>query len=181
MLNSSLLGAMFLASVTIHAQELIPRAYLITPVGCNAVTFSYSWNDGNLVFEPSVPIEQGKGRFSTQILSYYRSFGLLGRSSNLVVSLPYAVGNFEGVVNSRKGEVYRSGLVDARIRFSIDLRGGPAMDLQQFLKWRVKWLLGATLTAVVPIDQNDPARVINPGTNRWAFKPKSELPGVGDM
>jgi hypothetical protein len=133
---------------------------------------SYSWNDGKLVFDPAVPIEDSKGRFQMQVLSYFHSCSLLGRSSNIVVSLPYAFGNFEGVVAGVHTPVYRSGLADARVRFSVNLRGGPAMRLKQFMSWQERSLIGVSLTAVVPIGQNDPARLINPGTNRWAFKPE---------
>ncbi len=154
------------------AQELVPRAYLVTPKGSNAVTLSWSWNSGDVTFDPSVPITDAGGRFQTQVLSYYHSYGLFGRSSNIVVSLPYAVANFQGVAAGTYTGVYRSGMVDARVRFSINLSGGPAMRLSEFAKWREKRLIGASLTVVLPTGQNDPARVINPGTNRWAVKPE---------
>lgn len=161
-----------LSTNTARGQDLVPRAYLITPMGSNAVTVSYSWNSGALVFDPSVSIENGQGTFNLEVLSYYHAYGLLGRSSNLVVSVPYANGNFSGEVVGNHTQVSRSGLADARIRFSINLRGGPAMRLKEFLQWRERTLIGASVTAVVPIGQNDPARAINPGTNRWAFKPE---------
>jgi hypothetical protein len=161
-----------MTATTVEAQELIPRAYLVTPTGSNAVTFGFGWNDGEIVFEPSVPIENGRGKFQTYVLSYYHSFGLMGRSSNVVVSIPYGRGDFEGDVVGVRNQVYRSGLADARVRLSVNLLGGPAMRLSQFREWREKTLLGVSVTAVVPWGQNDPARVINPGTNRWAFKPE---------
>ena len=157
------------------AQELVPRAYLITPKGSNAITLSYSWNSGQVAFDPSVPIEDAKGRFQTQVLSYYHSFGVLRRSGNIVVSLPYAVGNFEATVVGVRNKAYRSGLADGRVRFSMNLRGGPAMRVREFLEWREKILIGASFTVVVPIGQNDPARAVNTGTNRWAVKPEMGL------
>jgi hypothetical protein len=166
------LPALLFAATVGRAQELVPRAYLVTPKGSNAVTVSWSWNSGEVTFDPSVPITDNKGRFQTQVLSYYHSYGLFGRSSNIVVSLPYAVANFQGVAAGTYTEVYRSGMVDARVRFSINLSGGRAMRLDEFLKWREKRLIGASITAVIPTGQNDPARVINPGTNRWAVKPE---------
>jgi Putative MetA-pathway of phenol degradation len=163
---------LLLAPLAVNAQDLTPRAYLITPMGSNAVVVSYAWNDGDLVFDPSVQIENGKGTFQTPVLSYYHSFGLLGRSANIVVAQPYAVGNFQGDVASVLTKVYRSGLVDSRVRLAVNLRGGRAMPLKQFVQWRERTLIGASLTAVIPIGQYDPARAINPGTNRWAFKPE---------
>jgi hypothetical protein len=166
------LPALLIAVTIASAQELVPRAYLVTPKGANAVTLSWSWNSGGVTFDPSVPITENKGTFQTQVLSYYHSYGLFGRSSNIVVSLPYAVAHFQGVVAGTYTEVYRSGMVDARVRFSMNLSGGPAMQLSDFAKWREKRLIGASVTVVIPTGQNDPARVINPGTNRWAVKPE---------
>jgi hypothetical protein len=54
-------------------QDLAPRAYLITPSGANAVTLSYSFNDGSVFVDPSLPIEDLKITFQTQAISYYRS------------------------------------------------------------------------------------------------------------
>jgi hypothetical protein len=159
-------------AIPAHAQDLIPRAYLVTPAGSNAVTFAFGWNDGEIVFEPSVPIENGRGRFQTYVASYYHSFGMMGRSSNAVVSIPYGRGDFEGDVVGLRNVVYRSGLADARVRLSVNLFGGPVMTLSEFRQWREKTLIGVSVTAVVPWGQHDPARVVNPGTNRWAFKPE---------
>ena len=64
---------LLLTTATACAQDLVPRAYLITPTGSNAVTVGYSWNKGDVVFDPSVPIEDAKGTFQTPVLSYYHS------------------------------------------------------------------------------------------------------------
>src|SRR5689334_6792821 len=101
---------MLLSGAAGFAQDLVPRAYLISPTRSNAVTLSYSWNDGDIVFDPSVPIEGAKGRFQISSASLYRSFGLFGRSANVVVSLPYATGNFQGTALGTRAQVYRSGL-----------------------------------------------------------------------
>jgi hypothetical protein len=160
-----------LAAAIATGQDLVPRAYLITPAGSSAVTLSSSWNGGQIAFEPSVPVEDASGSFESYVLSYYHSYSLAGRSSNLVVSLPYATGNFEGVVAGRHGQLYRSGVADARIRLAVNLRGGPAMKVEEFREWHEKSLIGASVTAVIPIGQNDTARAINIGSRRWALKP----------
>jgi len=162
--------ALPLLALAAAAQELVPRAYVITPVGSNAITISGAFSDGDLSFDPSVPIEDAKGRFVVPVLSAFHSFGLFGRSANVVVSLPYAVGNFHGVAAGTFTDVYRSGMVDGRVRFSINLKGGHAMRLEDYMKWKERTLIGASVSLVVPTGQNDPARVVNPGTNRWAIK-----------
>lgn len=169
------IGLLLLTAASGWAQDLTPRAYVITPVGSSAAILSYSWNSGSLVFDPTLPVDNGKAKFHAQILSYYRAFSLLGRSANFVVSAPYIRGDFEATVADSLVQVYRSGLSDTRVRFSMNLRGGPAMPPKEFAAWREKGLLGVSLTAVIPTGQNDPARLINPGANRWAFKPELGL------
>jgi len=46
------------------------------------------------------------------------------------------------------------------------------MNLGEFVKYRERTVIGVSLTTTLPIGQYDPARVINAGTNRWAFKPE---------
>jgi hypothetical protein len=44
-------------------------------------------------------------------------------------------------VLSQQRSVYRSGLLDSDARFSVNLYGGPSMDLPKFAKWKQKVLL----------------------------------------
>jgi hypothetical protein len=155
-----------------RAQDLVPRAYLITPVASNAITISSSFFNGAVSTDPTLPIKDFKGSFDVSVLSYSRSFNFFGRSANFVGSLPYAVGNFKALVFNAENRVYRSGLTDARVRVAVNLRGGPAMGLDDFVKWREKLVIGTSFTMVTPIGQYDPARLVNPGFNRWAFKPE---------
>ena len=46
------------------------------------------------------------------------------------------------------------------------------MELPQFVKWKQKVLLGASLKIIAPTGQYDPTKLINWGTNRWSFKPE---------
>ncbi len=160
-----------LAAAAGHAQDLAPRAYLVTPIGSNAVTLSWSFFDGSVFTDPTVPIEDFKVRFHSEIFSYTHSFALFGRSANVTGSLPYAVGNFQGTVAGAENRIYRSGLADARVRLSVNILGGPAMSLKEFRNWRAKTVIGASVTVLAPIGQYDPARLINPGLHRWALKP----------
>jgi len=160
------------AAVPLYPQDLTPRAYLITPKGSHAVIVSSSFSRGQVLIDPTVPIEDLRGSFQVPVLGYYQSFDLLGRSANLTLVLPYAYGSFEGRVNGSSGQAYRSGLADARVRFALNLSGGPAMKLEEYVRWEEKRLIGASLTVSMPTGQYDPARLSNLGTNRWGFKPE---------
>jgi hypothetical protein len=156
----------------LRAQDLSPRAYTVTPVRSNAVTLGYNYNDGELLFEGTVPIENASGRLSVPSLSYYRSFALLGRSANVLVGVPYGVGTFQGDVFEERRSVHRSGLFDAALRVSVNLAGGPALSLEQMRSWRQKGVVGLSLKVVAPTGQYDPTKLINLGANRWSFKPE---------
>ena len=154
------------------AQDLAPRAYLITPVHANALNLTYSFFTGGLNFNGTVPITGATGTYSVPVISYYHAFNLLGRSANITASLPYGVGTFEGEVLGAQTKVYRSGLLDSGYRLSVNLKGAPAMQLKEFVKWKQKVLLGASVRIVAPTGQYDPYKLINWGINRWAFKPE---------
>ena len=164
--------SIYLAADVCRAQDLAPRAYLITPVHSNAVTLTYSFFDGNLLFEGTAPITGATARAHVAIFNYSRSLNFFGRTANFTASLPYGVGNFRGIVVDAQTLAYRSGLLPATFRFSVNLIGGRAMDVAEFMKWRQKTILGISLRLVPETGQYDPTKLINFGTNRWSFKPE---------
>ena len=86
----------FLASLlpVLKGQDLSPRAYVITPLHSNAVTLTYGYYSGSVLFNGAAPITGATGTYSVPVLTYYHSFGLFGRSANFNAALPYAVGPF---------------------------------------------------------------------------------------
>lgn len=170
--SSILAGLSGILIAPLVAQDLAPRAYVITPLHSNAVTLTYSFLDGGLDFGGTIPITGATGRYSIPILSYYHSFGVFGHSANITASLPYGVGNFSGQVLGNQKSIYRSGLLDFSARLSVNLIGGKAMPAREFAKWKQKRLLGASLRIIAPTGQYDPTKLINWGINRWAFKPE---------
>jgi hypothetical protein len=58
-------------------------------------------------------------------------------------------------------------------RFAVNLVGARAQTFAELLKNRPgRALLGASVRVTAPTGQYDPTRLINIGTNRWAFKPE---------
>jgi hypothetical protein len=160
------------APALLLGQDLAPRAYIITPVNSNAVTLTWSFYDGGLDFNGTIPVTGATGTFHVPVISYYRSVSFFGRSANITAALPYGIGNFSGDVFGTQRSAYRSGLLDFNVRFSVNLLGGPAMPLSDFVKWKQKTLLGASLKVVAPTGQYNGAKPLNWGINRWAFKPE---------
>lgn len=170
-----LLWFIALACTFSGAQDLAPRAYIITPVHTNAVTFTYSFYTGNILFDGEIPITGATATTSVPVLTLTHSLRVFGRSANVTASLPYGVGNFRGTVVGTEAKAYRSGLLDSSFRLSVNLKGGPAMDVHDFLKWQQKTLVGMSFKVVAPTGQYDPTKLINFGANRWAFKPEVGL------
>jgi hypothetical protein len=152
------------------AQDLAPRAYIITPIHSNAITLTYSFNDGNILFNGAVPLTDSSGRMNAGVVTLFHTFSFFGRSANATASLPYGAGNFTGTLMSTKTTVHRSGLAGANFRLSVNLLGGPAMDVPEFVKWRQKTVLGVSFRVIAPTGQYDPTKLINMGANRWSFK-----------
>lgn len=159
---------------TALAQDLSPRAYIITPIHSNAVTLTYGFYRGGVDFDGAAPITNATGTYSVPVVTYYHSINFFGRSANFNASLPYAVGNFQGTVGNQQQQqsIYRSGLTDSTYRLSVNLLGGPAMPAREYAKWKQKVLLGASLKILAPTGQYDPLKLVNWGANRWAVKPE---------
>jgi hypothetical protein len=161
-----------LVALPLCRQQLAPRAYVITPEGFNAITLNWSYYNGGVNLNGTIPVTGATGIFSVSSFTLYHSFSFFGRSANFAASLPYGVGNFQGKLELEQRSVYRSGLLDFGARFSVNLLGGPSMPAKKFAKWKQKVLLGTSLSVIAPTGQYDPTKLVNWGINRWAFKPE---------
>lgn len=158
-----------------HAQELEPRAYSPAPTGTNFALAGYARSTGDVLFDPSLAVTDTDARINSVFVGYARTFGLAGRSASLSAVLPYARANISGVVDGARTEAYRSGIADLRMRFAMNLIGGPALTPREFAQRTPETSLGVSLSVVAPTGQYDSSRVINIGSNRWAVKPEIGL------
>jgi hypothetical protein len=166
---------LLLAATALSAQELQPRAYVPAPLGLRFATISYANDSGGLLFDASVPIEDGQVRVHAAALAVGGSVGVFGRSAQVLAVLPYAVADVSGRLGGVEQSRHRSGLTDSTFRFAINIHGAPAMHVEEFAKFRPRTVVGASVTALAPTGQYDPNLLINIGTNRWAFKPEIGL------
>ena len=159
----------------VAGQAMEARAYSVSPAGTNIVVIGYGRSTGDLSFDPSLPVTDGKAKVNGATVGYIRSFGLFGRSANVALILPYAWGHLQGNVAGQFQEAQRSGLRDPMVRFAVNLHGAPAMNLKEFSTYRQKTNIGASLVVAAPLGQYDPANVVNLSANRWGFKPEVGL------
>lgn len=169
-----LLGAITsLIPVAAAAQDLTPRAYFPAPVSTNAIVLTYALANGEVLFEPTLPVTDVIATIHSPVVSYYHAFNLAGRSANVTGSVPFAVGNLRGKLVGEDRAIQRRGAADVVVRLGVNLRGGPARSAAEFAKaGQPRSLLGASVKVVLPTGQYDPARLINVSANRWAFKPE---------
>ena len=172
-LSSAFFAAYVLGfAFAINAQEIEPGAYARAPVGTNIVLVTYGYHTGDVLTDSSLPLRDVSVKFHSGTLAYSRTFALFGRQANVGFGVPYIHGTATGTVFEDLLAVKRSGLGDTRVRFSANLFGSPALHPREFAAAKRKTLVGASLTVVAPTGQYDPNRLVNPGANRWAFKPE---------
>jgi hypothetical protein len=172
----SVLLAIAFAAASASAQELEPGAYTVAPVGNSLLNIGYVFNSGDVTFDPSLPIEEGSATIHTATVSYGRSVDLAGRSATMLDAVPIVGGHLEGLYLGERAVADRKGLADLRIRVGVNLYGAPARRLPEFVKVPPSKInIGASVSIVAPTGQYDSARIVNLGTNRWAFKPEMAI------
>ena len=157
------------------AQELDPGAYAVAPIGVNVFILTNSSSFGDLAFDPAGPIDEASAAINTTVFGYVRVVNVAGRSGQIAIGVPVVAGHLEGRYLGEPAEVDRYGPGDTRVRMAVNLYGAPAMDRKAFVQHRRPRLVGASLTVGVPTGRYSSERLINIGSNRWAFKPEIGL------
>jgi hypothetical protein len=153
-------------------QEMEPRAYSPAPTGTQFVLLSYGYQSGDVLLDSSLPLKDVSIKFNAVSVGYGRTFNLMGRQANVAVLFPYIWGDARGTVLEDQVNVRRSGGGDIRMRFSTLLMGGESRSAKEFAQRKPSTIIGASVSLILPTGQYDPARLVNPGSNRWAFKPE---------
>lgn len=156
-----------------HAQDLEPRRWSQLPTGTNFVGVGLAYSEGDIFVDPVLQIEDASVELVTAGISYIRSFGLFGRSARFDVSVPYAEGDWDGLLEGQPASVQRKGLGDPRFRLSVLLYGGPALDRRAFAETPASnTVVGFGLSLVAPLGEYFDDRLINLGQNRWIIRPQ---------
>lgn len=174
----ALLGLARAASVWIlmtgpaAGQDMEPRAYSASPVGANFLVLGMGRSTGSVLLDPTLPLTDVEAELNAAIVGLGRTFGVADRMLLVTAALPYSWGTISGKVGEQAAQVRRSGLADVRAKVSMNLRGNPAATPAEFAKMPRRTIVGTSLTVSAPSGQYDPVKLINLGTNRWAFKPE---------
>jgi hypothetical protein len=160
------------AATGMHAQDLEPRLYANTPVGLNFLIAGYSYSQGNVLADPSVPLTNGEVTIHSPVLAYSRSLDLWGLSGKVDAVLPYACASGSAEFAGLPGTRDVCGLADPRARLSVNFYGAPALTLEEFAQYKQDILVGASVQVAAPLGQYDAEKLLNIGTNRWFIKPE---------
>jgi hypothetical protein len=171
----ALIGRCVLSAVPALAQDMEPKAYSASPVGANFLVTSYNVSSGSVIFDPTLPYTDVQANIQGLALGGGHTFGLWGKLALLTAGLPYSWGTVSGKVQEQSGEVTRSGLADARIKLSLNVRGNPAAIPREFAKTPRRTIVGVSLAVFAPAGQYSGTKLVNLGTNRWAMKPEIGL------
>ena len=163
---------LLLSAAPLAAQDLDPRSYAHVPVNGTFLITGFALSHGGVVTDPTLPVTDISATVETPSLGVGRSFSLFGRTAQAFAALPYSWAQVSGTVLEDRASISRAGLSDMRLRLSVLLRGGPAATVAQIMKAPRRTILATSLTASAPTGQFFPDKLINLGTNRWAFKPE---------
>ena len=168
--SALVLIAMLLAGHSLSSQELEPRLLTNVPIGTNFTALGYGYSVGNTLLDPAVPIENLDSRLHTLIGAYVRAIDVFGLSGKIDAVVPFALGDWTAQLAGQDTTRSIDGFGDPRFRLSVNVLGAPALRMPEFLSYRQKTIVGASLQVIAPLGQYDPERLINLSSNRWTFR-----------
>jgi hypothetical protein len=155
-----------------RAQSIEPRAYSNAPVGVNFLVAGPYFTRGGLAFDGSLPLTDPDLKTSNVVVGYARTLDLWGKSGKFDVVVPYTW--LSGSASYRGDTIERevNGFGDPGFRLSVNFLGAPALTLPEFKSYEQDLIVGASLQVWAPAGQYDSTKLVNIGTNRWAFRPE---------
>jgi hypothetical protein len=157
---------------SIRAQDLEPRAFSPVPVRVNFAAVGYAYSFGNVLLDPSLPVEDATANVHTGIAGYVRTFSFFGKSAKAEAITRFAHGDWRGKLAGQDTSRSITAFGDPSVRLAVNFVGAPALEMPRFMTHRQGTVVGASLRLIVPLGQYDNDRIINLGTNRWTFIPR---------
>jgi hypothetical protein len=108
------------------AQELAPRSFWPAPRGTKVLVIGYSYSSGDVLVDPSLPLSGVDSRISTGFVGYMQTFSLLGRTTNILVELPFSWGTTKGGLLGFPARRDFSGFNDPGLTLAFNLLGAPS-------------------------------------------------------
>jgi hypothetical protein len=156
------------------AQEITPRLFWPAPKGTTVLVAGYNYATGDVLFDPTTLIVDADANVNTGLLAYVQTLDLWGRTSNILLSLPYSKGTIQGLLDGIQEETDFSDFGDLSVTLNVNLRGAPTMNREEFLAFRAnpQPIVGVSLKVIAPTGSYDRGKLINVGSNRWTARLK---------
>jgi len=160
------------ASTPARAQQIEPRAFSNAPTGVNFLLLGYGHAEGSVVVDESLPLKDADLNVNVTALAYARSLAIYGLHGQVNMVLPYAW--LSGTAQAFGQPVSREvdGFGDLSARFAVNFVGAPALTLKDFMSYRQKTIVGASVNLSVPTGQYESGKLVNISANRWLIRPE---------
>jgi hypothetical protein len=155
------------------AQFTDARSYDNTPVGINQLELSYAHVHSDTSIDTSLVIAGAKLNLDQGTIGYTRYFGALHHLMWAQASVP--VGGLAGSISGTTVQGSITGAGDSSYQVAMLLKGGPALSVTQFEKYKPTTIFGASFTITAPTGLYDPVKILNLGSKRWYFRPELAL------
>ena len=172
LVTAALLAAMILSSPLASAQEIEPRRWSHVPVGANFAGVGYAYSDVDILFNPTLELEDVAAETHTAVVSYVRGLDILGKTGRVDVLVPYTTGRWQGLVSGEPASVRRQGFNDPKIRFAVNLIGPPAQRGADFRPFTKGTIVGVAVEVTAPFGEYQEDELLNLGANRWVIRPQ---------
>jgi Putative MetA-pathway of phenol degradation len=164
--------AIALCSRVASSQELEARAYAPNPVGARFLVMSFSHSDGDVLLDASSPIENFAISADSLTTGFGGTFAIADRVASVAIAAPYVDATATGLLNGVPERRNRAGFGDLRLRVTLSVLPGSAQALADFMRAPPDRTLGVSVVINAPTGEYFEDKLINIGTNRWAFRPE---------
>ena len=156
-----------------RSQFTDPHTYENTPVGINQLELSYAYVNSNTSIDTSLIIMGAKFTVNQGTIDYTRYFGFLHRLMWVEAGVPVA--SLSGSLGGTNINSSTAGTGDSIYALAMLLKGGPALSVDEFERYKPTTTLGVSFTITAPTGLYHPNNILNIGSDRWSFKPEIAL------
>lgn len=162
---------LFCSFNNLYSQAFEPRFLSDIPIKGNFIVAGYGYSKGDILLDPASPVQDLKSNLNNVFFAYARSLKLFNKLVRVDAVIPFAIADFNGVLNGEAASTSRTGFGDPMFRVSMIIIGSEALELKDFIKYKPKkFKFGVGLRISPPLGQYNSTKLINLGTNRWTFK-----------
>jgi hypothetical protein len=139
-------------------------------VGINQLELGYAYVRSNTSIDTSFIVSGAKFNLNQGLIDYTRYFSFLHRTAWAEANIPIA--NLNGSITNTDIAGSTTGAGDSGYTAAMLLKGGPALNAEQFANADTTTSIGLSLSMTAPTGQYDPSKLLNLGSDRWSFKPE---------